>query len=188
MDTFAINTYMRLHTLTEAADKLSLVDLPYDFDALEPVMERKVVEFHYKVLSKGYVDRYNSGEGDPEFNRAGALLHNLFWPQLMKPKVNNMPKGTSMELIEKVHGSWDDFKDKFTETALALQGSGWCYMAKDGSVKTLKNQSWKSDVIMPIDLWEHSMTPFTLRKDYMKTIWRLINWDVVNERLTSKTT
>ena len=56
-------------------------------------------------------------------------------------------------------------------------------MAKNGSIKTLRNQSWKSDVIMPIDLWEHSYTPFTLRKDYMKNIWRIINWDVVNDRL-----
>ena len=77
----------------------------------------------------------------------------------------------------------ESVKDAFTETALALQGSGWCYMAKNGSIKTLRNQSWKSDVIMPIDLWEHSYTPFTLRKDYMKNIWRIINWDVVNDRL-----
>ena len=174
---------MRLYALNESKDKLTLVELPYEMNALEPVMERKVVEFHYKVLSKGYVYRYNTGEGDPEFNRAGALLHNLFWPMLQKPKVNNMPKGISKDLIEKVHGGWDEFKDAFTETALALQGSGWCYMAKNGSIKTLRNQSWKSDVIMPIDLWEHSYTPFTLRKDYMKNIWRIINWDVVNDRL-----
>ena len=83
---------MRLYALNESKDKLTLVELPYEMNALEPVMERKVVEFHYKVLSKGYVDRYNTGEGDPEFNRAGALLHNLFWPMLQKPKVNNMPK------------------------------------------------------------------------------------------------
>jgi len=174
---------MRLNNITESKEKLTLVDLPYEVNALEPVMERRVVEFHYKILSKGYVDRFNSGEGDPAFNKAGALLHNLFWPQLMKPKVNNMPKGASKELIIKVHGGWDEFKDAFTETALELQGSGWCYMAKDGSIKTLKNQSWKSDVIMPIDLFEHSYNPFTLRKEYMKTIWRLINWDVINDRL-----
>ena len=178
-----VNNIMRLHALTEAQDHLTLVDLPYALDALEPIMHRKVVEFHYKVLSKGYVDRYNSGEGDPDFNRAGALLHNLWWPQLMKPRVNNLPNGESRKLIETVHGSWDEFKDKFTDTALALQGSGWCYLAKDGSIKTLKNQTWRTDVVLPIDLWEHSYSPFTLRKDYLKTIWRIISWDVVNQRL-----
>ena len=174
---------MRIHTLNESKNKLFLVDLPYDLNALEPVMDRKVVEFHYKVLSKGYVDRYNSGDGDAEFNRAGALLHNLFWPQLMKPKVNNIPKGACRELIENVHGGWDEFKEKFTETALDLQGSGWCYMAKNGSIKTLKNQTWRGDIIMPIDLFEHSYNTFTVRKDYMKSIWRIIDWTVINDRL-----
>ena len=71
---------MKLQDLREskAKDQLELVKLPYAMDALEPIMERKVLEFHYSVLSKNYVDRYNRGEGDPEFNRAGALLHNLW--------------------------------------------------------------------------------------------------------------
>ena len=177
---------MKLQDLSEskAKEQLKLVELPYSMSALEPIMERKVLEFHYNVLSKGYVDRYNRGEGDPEFNRAGALLHNLWWPQLQKPKVNNRPRGKVMDLMDKAHGGWDEFKDTFTETALALQGSGWCYMAKNGEIKTLKNQSWRSDVLMPIDLWEHSYTPFTLRKDYLKTIWRIIDWDVINHRLS----
>jgi superoxide dismutase, Fe-Mn family len=178
---------MKLQDLSEskATDQLELVKLPYATDALEPIMERKVLEFHYSVLSKGYVDRYNKGEGDPEFNRAGALLHNLWWPQLRAPKVNNRPRGKVADLMERAHGGWDEFKEEFTKTALDLQGSGWCYMAKNGDIKTLKNQSWRSDVCMPIDLWEHSYTPFTLRKDYLKTIWRIIDWDVINHRLAS---
>ena len=174
---------MRLHTLMETKDKLTLVDLPYALDALAPVMERKVVEFHYKVLSKGYVDRYNAGEGDRDFNYAGAQLHNIFWPSLQKPKLHNLPFGESKELIEKIHGGWDEFKDAFTEAALSLQGSGWCYLAKNGSIKTLKNQTWANDILLPIDLWEHSMSPFTLRKDYLKTIFRIVNWEIVNDRL-----
>ena len=177
---------MKLQDLKESKvqDQLELVKLPYAMDALEPIMERKVVEFHYSVLSKGYVDRYNKGEGDPDFNRAGALLHNLWWPQLQPPKVNNRPRGKVMDLMERVHGGWDDFKEAFTKTALDFQGSGWCYMARNGDIKTLKNQSWRSDVLMPVDLWEHSYTPFTLRKDYMKTIWRIIDWNVINQRLS----
>jgi Fe-Mn family superoxide dismutase len=180
---------MKLQDLAESKQKeqLELIKLPYAMSALEPIMERKVVEFHYSVLSKGYVDRYNRGEGDPEFNRAGALLHNLWWPQLMAPKLNNRPRGAVADLMEKTQGGWDEFKETFTKTALDLQGSGWCYMAKNGEIKTLKNQSWRSDVIMPIDLWEHSYTPFTLRKDYLKTIWRIIDWNVINHRLSAST-
>jgi len=180
---------MKLQDLAESKQKeqLELIKLPYAMSALEPIMERKVVEFHYSVLSKGYVDRYNRGEGDPGFNRAGALLHNLWWPQLMAPKLNNRPRGAVADLMEKTQGGWDEFKETFTKTALDLQGSGWCYMAKNGEIKTLKNQSWRSDVVMPIDLWEHSYTPFTLRKDYLKTIWRIIDWNVINHRLSAST-
>ena len=174
---------MKLSHLTENTNKLVLEALPYGITDLEPVMHRDVVKYHYSILSAGYVDRYNNSEGDPEFNRAGALLHNLWWAQLSKPKVNNLPTGSSKELIDRVHGDFDTFRDKFIDESLKLQGSGWCYLAKDGSISTLKNQSWKSTVIMPIDLWEHASNPLTLRKDYMKTIWRIINWSVINDRL-----
>ena len=146
-------------------------------------MDRKVVEFHYNVLSRGYVDRYNKGEGDLDFNRAGALLHNLWWVQLKSPEVGNKPSGKVLELINKAHNIYGAFRQDMTEAALAFQGSGWVYMSTNGSIKTLVNQSWKNDVVMPIDLFEHSYNPFTQRKDYMKTIWQLIDWDVVNQRL-----
>jgi len=174
---------MKLTHLKEARERLTLEELPYRYSALEPIMDRKVVEFHYNVLSRGYVDRYNKGEGDPDFNRAGALLHNLWWPQLKSPEIGAKPTGKALELINRVHGSWGAFRQDMTEAALAFQGSGWVYMAKDGSIKTLTNQSWKNDVVMPIDLWEHSMNPYTLRKDYIKTIWQLIDWEAVSQRL-----
>ena len=176
---------MKLVNILENKETLILVDLPYDFGDLSPVMCRENVEFHYKVLSKGYVDRFNSSEGDLEFNKAGAMLHNLFWPQLMKPKTNNQPKGTSLELIEKEHGSFADFRDALVEEAGKFQGSGWVYMAKDGSIKTLKNQSWKNDVIMPLDMWEHSymMDHGADRSKYIRSLLRCINWNVINDRL-----
>jgi superoxide dismutase len=46
---------------------------------LAPVLSKDNVEYHYNVLSNGYVDRYNNGEGDPDFNYGGAMLHNIFW-------------------------------------------------------------------------------------------------------------
>ena len=51
---------------------------------LSPVLSKDNVDYHYNVLSKGYVDRYNKKEGDPKFNYGGAMLHNLFWTQVKK--------------------------------------------------------------------------------------------------------
>lgn len=180
-----INISMRLRSITESKETLILVDLPYGMDDLSPVMGRESIKYHYGVLSQGYVDRFNNDEGDPEFNRAGAMLHNLFWPQLMPPKINNQPKGSSLGLIEKVHGDWIDFRDAFIKAAVDFQGSGWIYLARDGSIKSLTNQSWKSDIIMPIDIWEHTyfLDYPADKKTYMRNVWRIINWNVVNDRI-----
>ena len=69
--------------LTEAKEeKLAADPLPYSSGDLEPVLSKDNVDYHYNVLTKGYVNRYNKGEGDPKFNYGGAKLHNLFWTQL----------------------------------------------------------------------------------------------------------
>lgn len=176
---------MKLTQITESTDKLTLVKLPFSSKDLEPVMDQDTVEFHYDVLSRGYVDRFNNGEGDPEFNKAGALLHNVWWPQLRSPKSPNYPKGISNDFIDKHFGSFDDFKGQFNDIAAKIQGSGWCYLAKDGSIKTIANHKWRNDIILLIDCWEHSANQYEIRKDYLKKIWRLINWDVINDRLNA---
>ena len=72
--------------LTEAKEEsLTLEKLPYDTGDLAPVLSKVNVEYHYNVLSKGYVDRYNAKEGDPKFNYGGAKRQNLGWTQLKKP-------------------------------------------------------------------------------------------------------
>jgi len=72
-----------LINLVEAKGKqdLHLEKLPYSRSALAPVMSKSTVDYHYGELAKGYVDRYNAGEGDSTFNEAGAYLHNIFFPQ-----------------------------------------------------------------------------------------------------------
>jgi superoxide dismutase, Fe-Mn family len=176
---------MKLRQLLENQRKLTLSPLPYARDALEPVMSRETVIYHYDHLTKAYVDRFNSGEGDPDFNEAGAYLHELFWAQLRAPRRNNQPVGQVLKLIEDRHGSYDDLRDEFTKSAKALQGSGWVYMAKDGAVKTIHNHKIRRDAVLPIDIWEHSWAlQYKWDKDaYLKSIWRVIDWDVINHRL-----
>ena len=81
-----INTCMQ-KTLTELKEIIDLVEtkkdilvlnpLPYKKTDLSPVMSKETLDYHYNALAKGYVDRYNKGEGDLEFNHAGAFLHNF---------------------------------------------------------------------------------------------------------------
>ena len=72
-------------------------------------------------------------------------------------------------------------------SAMSIQGSGWVYMSKKGDIKTTPNQSYKTDILMPIDMWEHSFTDYIPAKDakkkYITGMMRTINWDVINQRL-----
>ena len=169
---------------------LVLETLPYGRGDLEPVLSRANVEYHYGVLSRGYVNRYNTGEGDPDFNYGGAKLHNLFWAQLQPVKGNNAPRGAIMEFINKHHKNLDAFKEKLLLATMKLQGSGWVYLSKSGEIKTTPNQTYRSDILMPIDLWEHSFMDYVPAKDakkrYITNIFKIINWSTINDRLNSK--
>jgi Fe-Mn family superoxide dismutase len=176
-----------LITLLESKSKadLELNKLPYSRTDLDPVMSEATLDYHYGKLAKGYVDRYNAGEGDADFNEAGAYLHNLFFPQLKPAKGANTPNGAVKTLIEKKYGSYKKFQDEVKSTAMSIQGSGWIYMSRTGDIKTIKNHQIRKDIALLIDWWEHS---FVLdygadKEKYINNIWKIINWDIVNQRL-----
>ena len=97
--------------LLEAKSKntLELLRLPYSKTALSPVLSQKNMDNHFSTLAKGYVDRYNAGEGDSTFNEAGAFLHNVLFPQYKKPVSGNRPHGISSSLIMAHFESFENF-------------------------------------------------------------------------------
>lgn len=181
-----ITEIRQLIILAESSqDKLTLEYLPYARDGLAPILSKSSIDYHYGKLAKGYVDRYNNNEGDPEFNRAGAFLHNIFFPQLMPPSGVNKPFGASLEFIEKHFKSLDNLKAEIEKVAMGIQGSGWVYLSQSGRIKTITNHTIKNDIILLIDWWEHSWS-LDYQADkarYLKNIWRIINWKVINDRL-----
>jgi Fe-Mn family superoxide dismutase len=185
------NQIQQLITIINEAEsrkeKLVLEPLPYDHGDLDPVMSRETLDYHFDSLAKGYVDRFNKGEGDADFNRAGAFLHNLFFPQLKSPSSSNKPFGISSEFINKHFGSFDNIKTEFEKTAMSIQGSGWVYLSRSGQIKTIKNHQIKNDIVLLIDWWEHAWSlDYQSKKDkYLKNIWRIIDWSVINDRLNN---
>ena len=165
--------------------KLEHLDLPYKKDDLEPSVSKETIDYHYGTLYKAYVDRYNKGEGDPNFNEAGAFLHNILFGQYQKPKTDNKPDNEILELILKEHITFNDFKNKFEEVAMGIQGSGWVYLARNGEIKTIKNHQIKSDIVLLIDWWEHAWALDYQhdKKRYLTNQWKIINWDIINARL-----
>jgi superoxide dismutase, Fe-Mn family len=165
--------------------KLETTPLPYGVKELDPVMSEDTLNYHFEHLAKGYAKRYNAGEGDPDFNRAGSYLHNKLFPQFRKPRIGNRPKGAIAELIESKFKTYEDFQEAIKTEAMKLQGSGWIYFSTGGEIKTIKNHAVRTDIALLIDLWEHA---FALqyqwdKKKYLDNIWRIIDWDVINERL-----
>ena len=165
--------------------KLETTPLPYGEKDLEPVMSRATINYHYEHLAKGYAKRYNSGEGNANFNRAGSFLHNRFFPQLREPKGANRPRGAVAALIEEKFKTYEDFKDQFKEKAMAIQGSGWIYLSTQGEIKTIANHQVRTDIALLVDWWEHAwaLDYQSDKERYLDNIWRIINWDVVNDRL-----
>ncbi len=98
---------------TNEPKTLELYDLPYSRTDLDPSISKETLDVHYGKLAKGYVDRYNAGEGDPDFNEAGAYLHNILFAQYKKPESSNSPTGAILEFIEKHFKSFNNFVEKF---------------------------------------------------------------------------
>jgi Fe-Mn family superoxide dismutase len=165
--------------------KLETTPLPYGIKDLEPVLSQQSLEYHYEHLAKGYAKRYNAGEGNANFNRAGSFLHNKFFPQLRAPKGANRPRGAVLTLIEDNFKTYEDFKVAFKEVAMKIQGSGWVYLSTSGAIKTIANHAVRTDICVLVDWWEHVWaTDYQWDKErYLDNIWKIMDWDVCNERL-----
>lgn len=178
--------FIRNFIIEGKRDKLVQLRLPYDRTDLEPSISKETIDYHFGTLYKTYVDRYNKGEGDDDFNEAGAFLHNILFDQYKKPEGTNRPYDAILELIEKHYKTFDKFKDEFAKVAMSIQGSGWVYLAKDGSIKTIKNHEIKNDIVLLVDWWEHA---FSLdyradKKKYLENQWKIMNWDHINAKLS----
>jgi len=164
---------------------LEQTPLPYSKTALAPSMSKATIDYHYGELYKGYVDRYNKGEGDPDFNEAGAFLHDIYFRQFQSPSRSNEPTAIALNFINKYFTNFDKFKEAFEKEAMKIQGSGWAYLARDGSIKTIKNHQIKMDIILLVDWWEHAwaLDYRSEKKEYLENQWKIMNWNVIGSRV-----
>jgi Fe-Mn family superoxide dismutase len=176
-----------LITLLEAKAKpkdIEIIALNFTPNEVSPVLSKATIDLHYGKLAHGYATRYNNGEGNPEFNYAGAFLHNTLFPQFREVRNNNNPNGPMFGFIKKHFGDYDNMKAEFETQAMKIEGSGWIYLATDGKIKTIKNHEVRDDILLLVDWWEHA---FLLdygadKKKYLAEQWKIINWNVVNTR------
>src|SRR5690606_14069178 len=128
-------------------------------------------------------------------NGGGHYNHSLFW-SVMGPNKGGNPSGELSEAINKQFGSFDKFKEEFSNAAATRFGSGWAWLIvkADGSlaVTSTPNQDnpvmdlaeVKGTPVLGIDVWEHAyyLNYQNRRPDYIAAFWNVINWDEVAKR------
>ncbi|KAH9627567.1 hypothetical protein KSS87_009567 [Heliosperma pusillum] len=182
---------------------------PYNLDALEPYMSRKALELHWGEHHKGYVDAlnrhlsksdilygytmddlvkvtYNYGNPSPEFNDAAQVWnHEFFWDS-MQPGGEDSPKLGLLRHIEEDFGSFTNFKEKFTEAALTLFGSGWVWLVLKKDEKRLVIVK-TSNAITPIvwdDIHAYYLDYKNDRAKYVNIfINHLVSWHAATARI-----
>jgi superoxide dismutase, Fe-Mn family len=180
-----MNSIREIITLLEEKSRpsdIEIVALSYNDSDLAPVISQDTIKFHWGKLAHGYAERFNNNQGDRQFNYAGAALHNIFFRQFRAPRKNNRPNGPVGNLINSKFKNWDNFLDQFKTEALALQGSGWIYLSRSGEVKTIHNHDMRTDILVLVDMWEHSYNGDygADKQKYLDNIWRIIDWNVIN--------
>jgi Fe-Mn family superoxide dismutase len=164
---------------------LERIKLPYALDGLGRSLSKRALNYHYGKLYKAYCDRFNAGEGDLDFNEAGAFLHAKYFSQFTNPKNSNVPTGLCLDFINEHFKSFDNFKEKFNKTAMGIQGSGWVYLAKNGTIKTITNHGIKNDIVLIIDWWEHAwaLDYESDKEAYLNNQWKIIDWSIIEQRI-----
>jgi Fe-Mn family superoxide dismutase len=182
---YEIRQNIQILEATTRPAKLETTPLPYGLKDLDPVMSERTLDYHFEHLAKGYARRYNAGEGNLDFNRAGSFLHNKFFPQFRRPRVGNRPRGAISELIEEKFKTYEDFQDAVKTEFMSIQGSGWVYLSTGGEIKKIANHAVRTDIALLIDAWEHAwaLDYQSDKEQYLRNIWRIIDWDVINDRL-----
>ena len=190
--------------------KYELIQLPYQPDALEPVISRETIGFHHGKHLQAYVNNLNAAiEGTSFedmsleetvrtaegaiFNNAGQLLnHNLYFTQFRAPKADNRPEGPLAAAIEAQFGSFESFKATFEKKGATLFGSGWVWLSVDADGKLVITQEPNAcnpiqralRPLLTFDVWEHAyyIDYRNRRPDHLAALWQIVDWEVVGKR------
>lgn len=194
-----------------------LPDLPYDFNSLEPHIDERTMRIHHGKHHNTYVTNLNAAlEGHPDLaaksiedllrdidnvpesirtavrnNGGGHANHSLFW-QIMSPNGGGEPSGELAEAINKKWGSFDKFKEEFSQAAAGRFGSGWAWLVVDenGELQVYSTANQDSPYmqghtpILGLDVWEHAyyLNYQNRRPDYIAAWWNVVNWEEVARR------
>lgn len=190
--------------------------LPYPYAALEPSIDALTMEIHYTKHHAAYVKNVNdaiAAEGiaaadEAAFfagisklsakarnNGGGAWNHNFFWA-VMGPGGTGAPEGKVLDALNGAFGSFDKFKEAFSDAAMKRFGSGWAWLVEQngklviGSTPNQDNplmdlSDLKGRPLLALDVWEHAyyLKYQNKRNEYVANWWQVVNWNEVAKRM-----
>ncbi len=190
-------------------NKFVLQPLPYTERALAPYISEKTIQYHYGKHLAAYIDNTNKLKAGTEFddlplheiikkssgglfNNSAQVFNHYFYFEALHTPGQEKPMAKMQELINRNFGSYEDFKEKFTQTGVSLFGSGWVWLVQEGekleiipasnAENPLKNNKHP---LLTMDVWEHAyyLDTQNARAKYIENFWKVINWEAVEKRI-----
>ncbi len=190
--------------------KLTLPQLPYAYDDLEPYIDAKTMEIHHTKHHQAYLDNLLKCT-EVDFNLpleemlvkyehipavrnhgGGYYNHNVFW-KMMSPKGGGEPTGELKSAIEAAFGDFANFKAEFKKAAMGRFGSGWAWLLREKHSKKIRIESKPNQdhpdlahsiPLLGLDVWEHAyyLKYQNKRPDYVDAWWNVVNWNFAAEQ------
>ncbi|GJQ58982.1 MAG: superoxide dismutase [Candidatus Scalindua sp. AMX11] len=165
---------------------ITIPELPFTKDALEPYISSKTLDFHYGKHHNAYVANTNkllenhvlrdktleeiieSTAGDSSqvglFNNAAQVWNHTFYWNSIKPKGGGKPTGKVADRINDDLGGYDKFVEAFQTAGAGQFGSGWAWLVenKDGKLEVTKTANADTPLahglkpVLTMDVWEHA--------------------------------
>ena len=193
------------------------ISLPYAYNALEPNIDSMTMDIHYNKHHAAYIKNVNDAiaaenidfASEKDFfasasklspkarnNGGGAWNHNFFWQVMTPQSQGGAPTGKILDAINGAFGSFDKFKELFTQSAMTRFGSGWAWLVSDnGKLKIgstpnqdnplMDNSDVKGTPLLALDVWEHAyyLKYQNKRNEYVGNWWNVVNWNEAAKRL-----
>lgn len=193
-----------------------LIELKFDNNAFEGILNKETIDTHHGKHLNTYVTNYNNLVQGTKFeemtlvdvlsnldqitenkvgiinNGGGVLNHNIYFEQMGNVELKDC------ELKDKINetfGSIDSLFEELLNAGLTQFGSGWSWLViKDDKLEVIKTANQDTPIsigytpLIAVDVWEHAyyLDYKNLRADYIKNLLKIIDWDVVNSRYTSR--
>ncbi|MCR9291332.1 MAG: superoxide dismutase [bacterium] len=201
-----------------------LPPLPYGYSDLEPHIDAQTMEIHHTKHHQAYITKVNDAIAGSELeaksveelianlasvpddkrmavrnNGGGHANHSLFW-SVLGPGKGGQPSGDLAAAIDAACGSFDAFKEQFSNAAATRFGSGWAWLyMKNGALHVGSTANQDSPLmgeaiagiegtpLLGLDVWEHAyyLKYQNRRPDYISAFWNVVDWDAVAARFSA---